>query len=181
MNILKTQKNKEKGFVILFAILISSIILLITSGMFNVIQKQVLLSAYSRESQRAFYASDAAIECALFHDISPFLEKTHFPMEGISPDLKCGGSVIQVQQLGQVSEEYDKTFAFRYFSDDDQVGCSYILVEKSLVGGLYETRITAAGFNTCIEQTVDEYTFRKPDFDDPSLLERRLTVSYQGA
>ncbi len=174
------KNNSKKGFVILFAVLISSIILLMTSGVFNVIQKQVLLSSYSRESQRAFYAADAAIECALFYDTSPFIAKTYFPIDG-SPlvDIDCGGSTIQVQDIGS-TPSYDHAFAFRYFNNADEVGCAYALIEKSLVGGLYETRVTAAGFNTCIEDTVGSYTFKKPNFDDPGLLERRLSVNYQG-
>lgn len=180
MKKITAQKN-NKGFVILFAILISSVILLISSGIFNTIQKQVLLSSYSRESQRAFYAADAALECALYYDISPFIAKTYFPADDQSAleDLDCGGSQLEVNYLGPTTS-YDHGFAFRYFNADDQVGCAYVLLEKTNNGGFYDTRTTAAGFNTCVDAVSGSYNFKKPDFNDPGLLERRVTIQYQG-
>ena len=73
MNIHTQKLDTQKGFVILFAILISSVILLISVGIFSVAQKEAILSSYSRESQRALYASDSALECALFHNTTVFI------------------------------------------------------------------------------------------------------------
>mgnify|MGYP000880555562 CR=1 FL=1 len=77
----KNKLQKNKGFVILFSILISSIILLMASGIYNIVQKQVVLSSYAKQSQKAFYAADAALDCALFYDLSPLLVQTAFPID----------------------------------------------------------------------------------------------------
>lgn len=69
MNLQKIQKNK--GFVILFAITISSIILAIALGVANIAQKEVKFSTGARETNEAFLAADSAIEYALFQDKDP--------------------------------------------------------------------------------------------------------------
>lgn len=176
----KTQNIGDRGFVILFAMLISTIMLLITSGIFNVVQKQVVLSSYSRESQRAFYAADAALECALYYDISPTIVQTSFPIDGTTlATMSCAGEDFEIESLGS-TDQYDHSFAFRYFNNsDDSMGCAYVFVEKSEAGGVFDIRATAAGFNSCIPDTVSGYDFKRPNFDDPTLLERRVTIEYQ--
>lgn len=73
MNMLKPFKSarrrkSDKGFTLLLAALISSIVLAVGAAIFGIAQKQVLLSALGRDSQFAFYAADTAAECALYWD-----------------------------------------------------------------------------------------------------------------
>ncbi len=58
----------QRGFTLLLAALVSSIVLAIGAAIFGIAQKQVLLSAIGRDSQFAFYAADTAAECALYWD-----------------------------------------------------------------------------------------------------------------
>lgn len=198
MKIQKQKMNIQKGFVVLFAMLVSSIILLISAGIYNIVQKQVVLSSYARESQRAFYAADAAIDCALFYDISNRIEKSAFPV-GVtnfpSTKISCAGKEVKVSFLSKASksraaDDFNYLFAFRYAGQQDisfsglsepfylGTGCAYVLVEKKQnTAGLIETRLTAAGFNVCREGSTAG-VFEIPDFNDPTLLERRLSVSY---
>jgi Tfp pilus assembly protein PilX len=60
-------KNK-KGFTLLMAILISSVLLLLGASMFQFATKQIILSSIGRDSQFAFYAADTGAECALYWD-----------------------------------------------------------------------------------------------------------------
>ncbi len=180
----------SQGFVILFAMLISSIILLISSGIFNIVKKQVVLSSYARESQKAFYAADAALDCALFNDISPLIASSSFSV--ITPadtQIECGGGTISVDYLdstgGTNNGEFDFPFVFRYYglqnlANNDYVGsgCAYVLVEKEgISGSSFNTRITASGFNTCMSTTPAGH-LDTPDFDNPKLLERRISIRY---
>ena len=55
----------SRGFTLLLAALIASIVLALGSSIFLIAQKQVLLSSLSRDSQFAFYAADTGAECAL--------------------------------------------------------------------------------------------------------------------
>ena len=190
MKIQTKKLNKESGFVILFSILISTIILLMSAGIFRVAQKETILSSYSRESQIAFYAADAAVECALYWDISQ-LEVTKFPSgqadETETESFTCGtdtnGDSLSIKAYKYLITNgvYDHVFGFRYGNLGDDFGCAFTFVEKNDPTppvnptdplSRTETRITAVGYNACDGDI--------PDLDDPTLLERRLTVSYSG-
>jgi hypothetical protein len=185
MQIISTQKNK--GFVIMFSVLISAIILLIASGIFNVTQKEVVLSSYARESQRAFYAADSALECALYADLAGIISTPTGPgtpfSVGTPADhiFECGDTQIESTYLsGGGTELYQYPFVFRYRNQlSTDISCAYVLVEKERNGQPtppVETRITAVGFNVCIEDVNGIPMI--PDFDDPTLLERRLSTTY---
>ncbi len=58
----------KKGFVLAFSLLISSIVLALALGIFNILLKQIVLTSSARDSQIAFYAADAGAECALYWD-----------------------------------------------------------------------------------------------------------------
>lgn len=65
-----TQKSKQKnnGYAILFAIVIVSIITLLSLGLSNTAYKQLVLSSLASDSQTAYFQSDTATECALYAD-----------------------------------------------------------------------------------------------------------------
>lgn len=183
-------KKGNKGFVILFATVVSSIILLITTSMYNLSKKQVILSSYARESQRAFYAANSALECAFFHDVSKFIPQTSFSIDlvGDIDPINCGGKEVDVRKLevDTTGDGYTSSFVFRYPNIENlevhDTGCAYVLVEKKkgeTVGGIttIKTRVTAAGFNTCKLNPATGYN-DIPDFDDPTLLERRISSGY---
>lgn len=69
----KVRKNKEKGFVILISVIIST--LLTSLGIFisNTIYRELLLVTSAEESQKAFYAADSAMECA----VKMFVRNSH--------------------------------------------------------------------------------------------------------
>jgi Tfp pilus assembly protein PilX len=60
--------NNKKGFTLLLATLISSLLLLLGAAIFSVIKKELVLSSLGRDSQFAFYAADTGAECALYWD-----------------------------------------------------------------------------------------------------------------
>jgi hypothetical protein len=67
--IFKTTEKNEKGFTILLAALVTSLVLTLGIAIFSVAQKQVVLSSLGRSSQYAFYAADTGAECALYWDV----------------------------------------------------------------------------------------------------------------
>ncbi len=58
----------QRGFTLLLAALVASIVLSVGAAIFGIAQKQLTLSALGRDSQFAFYAADTAAECALYWD-----------------------------------------------------------------------------------------------------------------
>ncbi len=66
---MKKISQSQRGFTLLMAALVASIVLMLGSSIFSIAQKQIILSSIGRDSQFAFYAADTAAECALYHDI----------------------------------------------------------------------------------------------------------------
>lgn len=192
ITIKKYSRKNNQGFVILFAVLVSSIILLISVGMYNVISKEVVLSSAARESQRAFYAADSALECALYADIkgigspNPRTPFTVNPIDREYTSFNCSGAdVISFRLLAETPGSggepgYDFPYVFRHYNAfNPEGGCSYVLVEKNEKGtdtSIAETRITAIGFNVCLPDASGNRNI--PDFDNPTLLERRISIEY---
>lgn len=58
--------KKQKAFVLLYAVLVSSIVLSIGLSLINLFTKQVILSSVGRSSQFAYYAADAGKQCAYY-------------------------------------------------------------------------------------------------------------------
>ncbi|MFZ2072106.1 MAG: hypothetical protein WA101_02405 [Minisyncoccia bacterium] len=92
MKIQKIQKNKvypnceeRRGFVILFAVMLSSIILAITLGVSNISLKEINFSTSAKDANDAFFAADTGVECALFND-----KGTLFTDTNINADIPSG-------------------------------------------------------------------------------------------
>lgn len=65
---IRTLQN-NRGFTLLLAALVASIVIALGSSIFSIAKKQVTLSSLGRDSQFAFYAADTGAECALYWDI----------------------------------------------------------------------------------------------------------------
>ena len=61
-------KNAQRGFALLISIIFMSVMLSFGLALGSLGYKQQLLASSSIESQHAFYAADAALECALYAD-----------------------------------------------------------------------------------------------------------------
>ncbi len=69
----------KKGFVLAFSLLLSSIVLALAFGIFNILLKQIVLTSSAKDSQIAFYAADAGAECALYWDTHTSRDPSGFP------------------------------------------------------------------------------------------------------
>ena len=69
------KKKSRRGAVLLIAVTVASLVLAIGLGILNITTKEIILSSYTKESGKAFYAANTGIECALFWDIS-YAKKT---------------------------------------------------------------------------------------------------------
>src|SRR3989344_6404906 len=59
----------QKGFSIIYAMLVSSVVLAVGTAVASIAAREVTLSSFSRESQAAYFAADAGINCALWYDL----------------------------------------------------------------------------------------------------------------
>lgn len=59
--------NYKKGYTLLFAVLLTSVVLSISISIMTIARKEVILSSNARESFTAAYIADGAIDCAVYH------------------------------------------------------------------------------------------------------------------
>jgi hypothetical protein len=64
------QRNKRKGFILPFTMLISTLVLFVSGSALTLLTKQLYFSKMYKLSQAAYYASDDAISCAIAVDDS---------------------------------------------------------------------------------------------------------------
>src|SRR3989344_8638979 len=89
---------KTGGYALMLSIVVSSIVLSIGLSLFNIVQKELILSATGRDSQFAFYSADGGIECALYWDIKQLAlpanlaesQGDNSPTEPVHTGTECG-------------------------------------------------------------------------------------------
>ncbi len=81
--------SRKKGFTLLIAVLVSSVFLSLASTIATITFKQIILSSIGKDSQLAFYAADAGMECALYWDLK-------FSDSSAGPPIGVNGSAFPV-------------------------------------------------------------------------------------
>ncbi len=64
----KSRVKRMSGYVILYALLISSVLLAISLGIANIAFKELAFSSTAKQSNVGFFAADTGMECALYAD-----------------------------------------------------------------------------------------------------------------
>ena len=154
--------QKNRGFVILFAVVLSAILLTITLGVANVALKEVKFSTSDRDSNFSFFAADSGIECALFNDKPP----TAFPWPYVSPTSIACASTVPVYDVPT------STYSFLVTSlGSTGVSCAKVTILKDGTTNPPNilTTVIAKGYN--IGDSSCAWT-------DPNRIERQIKVTY---
>ena len=172
-----TMTKAEKGFAMLFAVLISSVLLSIGLSIFNLTIKELTLSSSGRESQFAFYAADTGIECAFYWDfkgvqIFATSSSARSPSPA-SPDcVDTAGTTTQAINITpSLSDATSATTTLSLTIPNlDAQGasapyCVNVTVVKRLVAAVIQTTVDSRGYNTC-------------DTTDINRVERAIRVTY---
>lgn len=157
--------HAKRGFTLLLAVLISSILIALGSAIFDLVSKEILLSSAGRESQFAFYAADSGIECGLYWDNKQDAFSTTSPLTQVS----CGGDTAALTRTYDPNPPDNPghprettTFSFS-FDADVAKPCADLKVTKDYLPT--KTTIESYGHNTCV-------------LTNPLRLERAIRVSY---
>ena len=145
--------SSNRGFTLLYAVLISSLLLSIGLAIFNITLKEFLLSSAARDSQFAFYAADTGIECAIFWDI----QGNAFDPSTAS-DIECAGQSIA--GVGGVGFDTPSIFSIDLAP---LPYCATVSVTKE--ESPRRTIIESKGYNTC-------------DTGNPRRVERAIRATY---
>lgn len=98
---IKKNKKENKGFIILFSIIIISIILSIALGIGSIAFQEINFNISSKDSHQAFFNADLGVECALYYDV-----QNKFPKLGPSEIINCANKVISPTYLGNSSYKF---------------------------------------------------------------------------
>jgi len=95
--------SNNKGYTLLFAVVVSSIVLAIAAFILSVSRKQFILVSAARDSSTAFYGADSGIECSIEaynNNGQHFGTAVSGPVSGDSvtaltpPGISCGGNIV---------------------------------------------------------------------------------------
>jgi hypothetical protein len=155
-NILKN----NKGYTLLFAVLVSSIVLAVGISILTISKKEFLLSSSARDSIVAFYAADSGLSCAIFN-----IERDpgNFSTTTASATLRCAGqdlsttlptppypSNFRIINFNGATDVFD--FDLKTSTDPNSQTCAVITVRKyydntSFSEPIPMTSIISKGYN----------------------------------
>jgi len=133
----------RSGFVILFAITLSAILLSIALGVANVSFKEIKFGTSAKDTNEAFFAADTGAECAFVNDKST---GNSFVSSGGTGNIQCLGTTISLSGSSPVW-----SFVLSGLGPQGK-GCAKVTVDKTSS----PTQITSNGYNngsgsgTCI-------------------------------
>lgn len=151
--------HEPRGFTLLMAVLISSVLLSLGFAIFNIVSKELVLTSSGRESQFAFYAADSGIECALYWDYQHDAFSTSTPAQP-----QCAGATVENYNVSfdSLTDTYTTVFDFSLGSGESDP-CVSVTVERQ--ADPKRTTLIAAGYNTCVVA-------------NPRRIERAIRVQY---
>lgn len=146
----------EKGYTLLFAVLVSSLTLAIGISILNIAKKEFLISTSTRDSTAALYAADSGLECAIYGDSGLInnIRRNAFDTESDRTSLLgCNVSLSTVQRSGiQTPDDGTGVFVFHAKFASEGSACAVVTVTKSyqVKNGVSRlvTSIVSRGYNT---------------------------------
>jgi Tfp pilus assembly protein PilE len=151
----------QRGFTLLIAVILSSVVLAIGLALLDISYKQLVLASVAKNSQYAFYAADSALECALYYDqqLGSFAYDVPPQVSPVSlPSISCAG-----QNSISVTQTSNAATSTATFSVPCSGGNSAIVQVQKGSGGF--TAVYAYGYSVCSPS-------------DPRRVERGLKVFY---
>lgn len=122
--------QKNRGYTLLFAILVSALVLAIGISILNINKKEFLLSSGARDSSAAFYAADSGLECAIYAD-----SNGHVGGDVFNPGSDNTGNLSTSCKVSPVWPPGGKPASFHTPTSGDPVTFIYEAKFGSVVGG----------------------------------------------
>lgn len=132
------------GYAILFAVIMVSIIAMISVGLVNTTYKHLILSSLASDSEVAFYQSDIASECALYADV--ILNITN----GKKQNFNCGKDASDILLSFKVAKDSSNNNIFNVTPTNSKTNspCFNFDIIKTVAPPVHTT-IFARGYNLC--------------------------------
>lgn len=91
----KRKRQKGRGFALIFSVVVVAVVAIVTLALTTLTRKSIELSSAGQESQEAFYAADAGIECALYWDIQERDQEFFRDSSSNSGNITCSDSSVE--------------------------------------------------------------------------------------
>jgi len=145
----KSKTTKKKGFAMLYAVIIASVVVIVAYAVSQLALTETNLSIIGRRSQVAFYAANSGLECASYGDVRlavfPIPYPPSDPFLGSGENLNCAGNSFSVFTPNISGDTYDTKFTI----DFDNGSRAEITVTKTYDSGtnLIHTSIRSDGYD----------------------------------
>src|SRR3989338_2430331 len=109
--------KRDKGFTLLLASLVASVVLSLGIAIFGIASKQLMLSSMARDSQFAFYAADSGAECVFYWDIRDDIHPNTFATSSASASsavVSCNNTLPLPAVTVISKNEYYASSEFRF-------------------------------------------------------------------
>ncbi len=157
--------QQNKGYTLLFAVLVSALTLSVGISILNISKKEFLLASSARESTTAFYAADSGIECAVYYD--------NLGKFSITDNTFANGMTCSNSSVGTPTYTAGSPQIYTFDINRNDISCARIIIQKFAVGGPISTSIESRGYN--VGETKSTNTCDKAS---PKKVERALYYTY---
>ncbi len=153
--------NINKGYAILFTVVVVGIISLISIGLSNSALKQLQLSSVAKDSTIAFYQADIGLECILY------AENNNMINGNTGGTISCGENeltyAIPSMLVIGTSTEY-----------------TYTIINNNSTSGnkCFNAKVIKTESDTAIKTTVKSYGYNICDKTKARTVERAIEISY---
>lgn len=191
--LLPSAYRERRGFTLLLAALVASITLALGVSIFEIAQKEVILSSLGKDSQFAFYTADTGAECALYWDVRSDKHPNTFATSTDSylllpvypaASILCGGETAEVTS-NDPSTPSTPTFAASTFNVNftsvfrPNGLCAEVTVKKC--GGTFEANGTCTAAPPKLQTIIhaDGYNTKCTEIaTNPRSLQRSVEIRY---
>ncbi len=156
---MKKSFNSSRGVTLFIAVTIMAILLFVSFAIINIAVKSTLFASSAKDSELAFFAADAGVECAIFWDTknsqSQFATSTDgSPINCSAYSISTGNSISGTTTLSRIGGggNSNPTSVFGFVMDqgsDPSPYCVIVTVTKYYSGSKPKTYIKSRGYNTC--------------------------------
>lgn len=157
------RRQTGAGFVILFAVTLTAILLTISLGVADIALQENKFASSARDANDAFFAADTGIECALFFDKPP----TAFPVPASAIPVACAAATPTSTTVGNTV-----TYSFNITGlGSNDTSCAKVTVKKDgdISPPYILTTVVSKGYNVGSNGN---------NCDTSNALERELKVTY---
>jgi hypothetical protein len=173
-------KKTQQGFALLISVIFMSVMLTFGLALASLAYKQQILASNAIESQYAFYAADAALECTLYADQQQnlFDYATHsLSAPSFITSVACAdSSTYPTRDLGYFSASGNTYTDSQRFSLDNGKHCADVTIYKSSPGSGKATYIFSQGYNVPCASVDNAAT----GGNESRLVSRGLSAHYGG-